>query len=363
MPNDCDVIISGAGIVGSYIAMRLIEETDLEVLVLERTKAIKDDSGIVSTDFLKILPEKKLIEHEINEMQFLSPGGLSFSLKGENPYALITSRERLSKWLRNRIKKNISYEAVQDAAILSDRAEVKTSETRYSAKLLIGCDGTQSLVRKKIGIKDPDIFFGILSRTKPAKGDIKVWLNKHYSPDFFAWSIPQTGEWGTISAQRAGEYFEHFRKKIGFDKAEMRGYPIPVGMLKSCSDRAMLVGEAAGQSKPMTGGGYIFGLRAAQHAIEAAKKAFDANNFTHFLFEKEYHNKWKAELGREIAVQKAARKFYRRLTNRQIDRLFEVAGKHVEKINVEDYDSLSDIWKMMPRSALLKAGLVSLFDF
>lgn len=363
MANDYDVIISGAGITGSYIAMRLLEETDLNVLVLERTKALKDDSGIVSTDFLKFLPQKKLIEHEIQEMKFISPSGLSFSLKGEKPYALITSREKLSKFLRNKIKKNISYENITDIFWPNGKVEVKTGENRYTAKLLVGCDGTNSLVRKKLGFRDPRVFFGILSRTKPAKENVKVWLNKHYSPDFFAWSIPQTGEWGTISEKRAGEYFDHFRSKVGFEKTEMRGYPIPVGFTKSSAERAMLVGEAAGQSKPLTGGGYMFGLRASQYAIEAAKKAFDLGVFSSFFFDKEYHQKWRAELGKEIARQKFARRFYRRLTNRQIDRLFQILGPHVDSVNVEDYDALSEMWKKIPKSALFRAGLASIFDF
>jgi flavin-dependent dehydrogenase len=362
MSNDYDVIISGAGIVGSYIGMRLMEETDLDVLILERTKAMKDDSGIVSADFLKLFPSR-LVEHEIREMNFISPSGLGFSLKGEKPYALITSRERLSKFLRNKIRKNISYESVSEVFWPEGKVEVKTDQSRYTASLLIGCDGTNSLVRRKLGFKDPKIFFGILSRTKPLKGPVRVWLNKHYSPDFFAWSIPQTGEWGTIAEQRAGEYFEHFRNKLGFEKAEMRGYPIPVGAAKSSWDRTMLVGEAAGQSKPLTGGGYIFGLRASQHAISAAKRAFELNVFGKFFFGREYDRKWKKEIGGEIAKQKLARKFYRRLTNRQIDRLFELLGPHIDAAEVTDYDALSEMWKQIPKSSLVKAGIASIFDF
>jgi len=204
---------------------------------------------------------------------------------------------------------------------------------------------------------------GILSRTKPSKDVIKVFLNKHYSPDFFAWEIPQTGEWGTISEKRAGEYFEHFRNRLGFAKTEMRGYPIPLGMTRSASDRAILVGEAAGQSKPLTGGGYMFGMRAAQHAIEATKNAFELDTFSKFFFEKEYGQRWRSELGREIEMQKVARRFYRRLTNRQIDRLFEIAGPHIDKTNVEDYDMLSEMWKQLPKGTLVRAGLASVFDF
>lgn len=362
MAEDYDVIISGAGIAGSYTAMRLREETDLDILVLERTRALKDDSGIVSTDFLKFLP-RRLVEHEVGDMEFLSPSGHSFHLRGEKPYALITSRERLSKWLRGRIKRELSYENVTDVSWSSGRVEVVTDAGRHSASLLIGCDGTNSLIRRKLGFKSPRIFFGILSRTKPSGGEIKVWLNKHFSPDFFAWSIPQTGEWGTICEKRAGEYFEHFRSKVGFERAEMRGYPIPLGVARSAWERTMLVGEAAGQSKPLTGGGYMFGLRAARHAVSAAKKAFELGVFSKFFFEKEYHQKWSRELGREIALQKFARLLYRRLTNRQIDRLFEILGKHIEAAPVEDYDSLSQMWKKIPKGALLQAALASVMDF
>ena len=336
-----------------------LDKLGYDVVLLDKGKDVKEDSGIVSKKFFDHLP-KSLAKHEIKQMDFISPSGKHFSLKGQKPFAWIADRKEVNMQLRKNCKSIISYERVLSLKAGKESAEVVTNENKYSAKLVIGCDGTYSLVRRMLGGKNPRIIYGILTRMKKQKGEIKVYLNKYYSPDFFAWLIPQTGEWGIMSGVNPKDYFEHFGKNENLEKGEVHASPIPMGFTQSSFERAMLVGEAAGQTKPLTGGGYVFGLECGQYAIRTADLCMQQKRYGKEFISSSY-DRWKPKIGKEIKMQLLARRFYRRMTNKQIDNVFDTLGPHTEKLPVKDYDMLSKTFMQVPKLAIMKAALQAVF--
>ncbi|MBI2583437.1 MAG: NAD(P)-binding protein [Candidatus Aenigmarchaeota archaeon] len=354
---DADIIVAGAGMVGCYIAKKL-SDRGYSVTLLEKSKAMKEDSGIVSKRFFRHVP-KKFAMHRIDRMQFVSPSKKTFSLKGRT-FAWVVSRHEVNSHLRKQCKENTSYERILSVNTGKNGAEVKTDENTYSCRLIVGCDGTFSTVRRQLGGKDPRIFFGMLTRTKMQKGSVQVHLNKHYSPDFFGWIIPQTGEWGIMSGTNAKEHFDYFGQKENLEKGEVHGYPIPMGLVQTSYERAMIVGEAAGQTKPLTGGGYVLGLECARHAIKTADLCMQQGNFGREFIVSSY-DRWRMQFAGEIKLQLLARKIYRRMTNKQIDKIFDILGPHAERVEVKDYDLLSKTFMQMPKTAIIKAGLQAIF--
>jgi flavin-dependent dehydrogenase len=344
-----DIIIVGAGVTGCYLAKHLQE--DYDCLVLEKDRKIKlKDSGIVSRRFLDFYP-KKFIAKEINEFEFVAPSGATITLSADKAFAFILKRKQFTEQARSRIKK--SYGKVEGVLIQEDHVEIETDKTIHQAKLVIGCDGANSVVRMGAGIRAPKMVTGIMVKSSSRQSSIRVHVNKYFSPDFYAWELPS--EHGLITAIRPKEYLDYMEKKLGL-YGDRTAYPIPFGLTRSYAHRCLLVGDAASQTKPLTGGGIILGLTAANHAIETAK-AFLGD----YGLLSNYERLWEADFGAELRKQMWLRQKYRNLTNKQIDSLFTSLKPHIEKIHDFDYDHLSKLIKKLPKLTLLKHALGMVF--
>jgi len=351
-----DVIIVGGGVAGSYLASQI--KQDCNVLVIERNKKIMPkDSGIVSTEFDKIFGKKgrNLIKCKIDRMDCVSASGLVYPLQYDKPFAYILKRRKFSKFLRKKGTKNadILYDCVNGISFEDEHVIVKTEANEFRTKVVVGCDGASSVVRNFMGIEQPKLALGIMIKTKQnLEGDINVFFNKYFSPDFFAWIIPQNNEYGMMTAIRPADYFNYFVKNMYLPPGRMYAYRIPYSYTKSYGNRAVLVGDACGQNKPLTGGGIIFSIRAAQHAasvLNAAleKERYDAN------FLAQYEKMWKKDIAWEIEKQFLLRLIYRNLTNAEIDELFKNFGPLLTALNGFDYDRLSGLSKSMSKLKLV----------
>lgn len=347
-----DVIIAGGGVAGCYMASKL---KGLDVLILEKDRKITlKDSGIVSTKIEKFFDVEKFKKTEIKIMECIGPSEGSFFLKSDKPFAYLLKREKFSFFLRREAKKKseIRYEKIEDIEI-KNTVKVRTNKGEHECRLLIGADGASSIVRRKLAIEDPKLVFGIMARTgKKSNEHIRTYFNKRYSEDFYSWVIPPSGEYGLISGKNTNENLEAFRKDFSLKKGKLFPALIPIGYTKSYSNRAILIGDACGMTKPLTGGGIIFSLTACDHAESIVRKAFEKNRFDEKILE-EYEKKWKKDFGREIKKQLMIRNFYKKLTNEKIDKLFKDYGKHIENLREFDYDKFSKARKNLPKFKLL----------
>ncbi len=351
-----DVIIVGGGVAGTYLASKL---GGLNVLLIEKNKnIILKDSGIVSRDFLGFFGEE-LVKDEINRMDAFSPSGRTFILNSRIPFSYIIKRKTFSRLLRTNAQKTseIIYDNVLGVKVYRDRVHVRGVNDTYEGKMVVGADGANSVVRRYARIQRPMLSLGIMVKTKSKlEGNINVFFNKYYSPDFFSWIIPQNNEYGTISSVRPRTYLKHFQREQYLPNGEIYAYMIPTGYVRSYGDRMILVGDACGQNKPLTGGGIVFGLRAAAHAAETIREAFLRNRLDgEFL--KKYESRWKKDFGWEIDKQFLVRMFYRSLSNTDIERLFREMGPHMEVLEGFDYDKLSRSWVKLPKLKMLRLGI------
>ena len=236
-----------------------------------------------------------------------------------------------------------------------------TNKTTHESKMIIGADGATSVVRRSLAISNPLLYTGLFVRTKnPLETKkITVYLNKYLSPDFFSWIIPQNNEYGLITAIRPHDYFEYFKKEMNLPEGLQFSFPIPIGCTKSYSDKAILVGDSCGQTKPLTGGGIIFSLTAAKHAINIINEACEKKRFDK-AFLSEYETLWKNEFKSEIRKQLLIRKIYRKLSNNDIEKAFKDFGPSIENLKEFNYDHFSSSWRSMPKWKLFKFFLTKI---
>ena len=106
---------------------------------------------------------------------------------------------------------------------------------------------------------------------------------------------------------------------------KIQSKPIAQGLLsKTYGDRVLAVGEAAGQVKTTTGGGIFFGLLCSDFAAEVLGARIRENHLSsHGLFE--YEKLWKNAIQKEILVGYYTRKICERLSDSQIESMFQIA--------------------------------------
>lgn len=351
-----DVIIVGGGIAGTVLADKL-NKAGLDVILIERSDKLKKDSGIIATRNLGKAIPRSFIEHRINEMTLVSPFGASAKLRTERPFAYIIDRQKLNKYFLDKIKSFVVHDHVSNIIWEDGFVSAVGDNKTYHGKMIIGCDGANSVIRKKISdhdriVDDGSIIFGVLAFDKIKSSTIHVYFNKLFSTDFFAWTIPQNNEFGLMVGNRPMDFLNHFKKKFGYQLNNVLVYPMTIGCRKSYTDRILLVGESAGQNKPITGGGIDLALVAVEYAFAIITEAFRKNDFS-ADFLKTYHNLWYKDFGNEIRKQMFMRKIYMKLDNEQIDDLFKVVKDGLEKTDyIDDYIELSDLTKKLSYSKL-----------
>ncbi len=266
------VCIVGAGICGSYLAWRLKQAyPEVDIKVFEQKKRLgKPCSGLVSERIWEFIPEnKKLVKNRIKKVKVHYPKK-TVSLWFE-PEMLVFDRPQLDKYvsslaLKEGVKINFGEKVERVFLLKKYKPQVK-AEKLEEFDYLIGCDGANSVVRTSLS-KNSKNRLGILAYGKGVKKYAEVFPTKNG----FAWAIPHNSrqnivEYGVVeNISRASEVFKRFWGKKRLRR--LRSAIIPNSLVFAEHPRVALCGDAAGLTKPWSGGGIIWGLTAAEILVK-----------------------------------------------------------------------------------------------
>ena len=308
-----DVAIVGAGVAGLNCA-RLLAKEGYKIILIEKKKEIGKPSkcaGLVSYRILKLLKmDKDIILNKVRKGIFISKK-FRFELESKKP-VYVLDREKLDKFLFEEVKNFGAIaklgEEFLDLKINKHFVWIKTSKKTYKTKILIGADGAFSKVAKVLKIERPKkILFGLQTTAKGSfnPNEVEVWFD--VAPNFFGWVIPLNEEFariGLAAIKNPNFYFKNFlKKRIGkILKPDTSGIIRPGLIKRSCCERVLVVGDAACQLKPFSGGGIIYSLISSKIAANACKEAIEKNDFNSNFFEIRYEREWRKKL--EFAIIK-----------------------------------------------------------
>ena len=164
---------------------------------------------------------------------------------------------------------------------------------------------------------------------------MEVFLGQHVAPGFFAWLVPTApGQAlaGLLVRRNAQAHLEDFTEwqrkegKIAAVTGDAACWGIPLRPLRrTYRDRVLVVGDAAGQVKPTTGGGIYYALLASEIAGQALSEALADNDLSAARLGA-YQRRWRSLLSRELEVGYAARRIFEALNDQQISSLVRQAA-------------------------------------
>lgn len=253
--------IIGGGICGFYLAWKLSEK-GYQVTLFEKEKEAgikKACSGLFSERILGFIPQsRKLTENRINSVNIYFP---------KKKTRVEFSKEFLAM-NHSELDKTVFKLAQKAGAEIIFNKTIDSLPKGFDR--IIGCDGANSSVREQLGLPNPDFRLGILGfkKEKSKKDYVDVWPLK----EGFIWKIPrgEKVEYGILSnPKRAVRELEGFLKKNNIHLKEREARLVPQGLIIPSSDKITLCGDAAGMTKPWSGGGVVWGLTAAEILLKS----------------------------------------------------------------------------------------------
>jgi len=338
-----DIIVIGAGPAGLYTALRAAEEK-LDVVVLEEHPAVGVPihcTGIVSgeTNRLYKIPEEIVLSRP-SSCQVISPGGHVAQLEDPGEEIAILDRAAFDRALAASV---VDAGGVVRTSCRVDHirngyqfVEVETSEgERLRARaLVLGC-GVTYRFHALLGTRlpAPILHTAQLEVAATPAGPLEVHVGRAVAPEGFAWLVPfRRGERSYLKAGAllrgdASAYLQQFlaRPAVAARLQEVPGEPIrrllPLApAARSYASRVVAVGDAAGLTKPVTGGGIFYSLLSAQLAAETLIEALVENDLSAGRLAA-YETRWQERLMPEIRTSRRFRECLAHLADHEWDRL------------------------------------------
>ncbi|PIZ52428.1 hypothetical protein COY27_00335 [Candidatus Woesearchaeota archaeon CG_4_10_14_0_2_um_filter_33_13] len=322
-----DVIVVGAGPAGSSTAYNCAKKGLKTLLIDQRIKpgTPKQCAEGINEEILKelnIVIKPEWISKKIDSL-IISNYKNNIILKGRRTRGYVLDRKKFDYALVERAKDagaevklgikvlNLKYNTI----ILKDKIEIK-------GKVIVGADGPYSTIGKKSGLGNPKLGCGyqyeISTQNNNHLSSLQMYVDIELENKGYLWIFPKEKSLnvgvGSMEQRNLKAPLDKFVKKLGLENeqvVEINAGQIPLHgpLQKFCNELVLLVGDAAGHTNPLSGGGIpvaIFdGILAAEVIKKHLKDKIPLTNYQQLW--------WQSEFGKATTASLKARRIYLRL--------------------------------------------------
>ena len=373
--EETDVLVVGAGPTG-LIAGREAARRGVNVTVLEEHEEIGVPchcAGLLSIRGLKeigVEPSDEFVQNEVSGAVFHSPSDLTFEIRGREKMTYVVDRVTFDKALARQavsagVELRLGFKAerfLMKKGVVS--GVVGENKETIRAKVVIDAEGSGCRLLKMVDFEKPNPE-GFLQATqlevaevKPDSDLVEIFVGSMVAPKFFLWVIPTGADSARVGLackdRKRYNLLKNFvENKLGKHRttAVRAGCVITSGpSARTCHDGVIIVGDAAGQTKPTTGGGVVTGGICASIAGEVAAEAVLKDDPSAGFLRK-YEDLWRRRLGREFSLMLLARKILNRLSDDTIDGIFKEIVKSRLQGAIEEEGDIDFQSKVLRRLA------------
>lgn len=361
-----DVVVIGAGPAGSMSALASAKQ-GVSVLMVEKRQEIGSPvrcaEGVSKRPLAELVDiDPKWICAEIKGGRIFAPNGnfITVDLPSsglvlerkvfDRDLAMLSAKAGADVWVKSRaidvIKENGKIAGVIVRRIDGDYA--------IKAKVVIAADGVESQVGRWAGIKtyskpeDIDTCAQYLITgidIDPNYCDFHI--GNQIAPRGYAWVFPKgkdtanvgIGIGGHLGNEIAISYLDKFVKaKFGRNapiiSSVFGSVPVAGTLSEIVLDGLMIVGDAAHQNDPISGGGIINAMIAGNIAGEVASKAIKSGDTSRSSLI-EYEKRWHKRIGRTFRHLKIIREGVLKLNDKSLNDLADVLAKSKKRTMIE----------------------------
>ena len=358
-----DVVVVGAGPAGNYAAITMAEK-GLDVAVFDSREEIGNKlcTGIVGDDCVALFPpDGDVIHRKISSAKLHSPKGNSYSIKDGTFSAWVLDRRAYIKDMSSQAERlGVCYligDRVTEVDIRSDWVLVRTSKQfTVRARGILICSGFGTNIATQAGITLPSnrkFLQGSQVLVRMSERDsVEVFIEGQEYPGAFSWLVPTYDDYGLLGAiyrpndanPMPRRFSEMSMEKGNVEKiGKVENWGIPIGPIsKTFEDRVLLAGDAAGFTKPTTGGGIFYAMISGQLAAGTMVEAAIANDFS-AEFLKRYQDRWTHEFSDELLVGMIARDLIEMLDDKILEQLINRFAADIQ-MDLMRHGTLSFDW-------------------
>lgn len=330
MRNAYDCIVVGGGPGGAWAAKHAAEN-GANVLLLEKDREIGTPvrcAEAVGEKGLKTVvePQQNWISNIIEGIVFVSPDGREVVIDSGEERGYMLDRRIFDYDLVQMatthgvevLTKAYVYDVIKpNGAVQGVRVQHMGERCEIHAKVVIGADGVESRIgrwaglRTNIKMKDMESCIQMtLSNIEVDPKYIYCYLGQEVAPGGYLWVFPKNDRVANIGLGISGEYarYKSAQKYLKqfidkhFPNAAVLytvagGVPCATTLKKIVANGLMLVGDAAHQVNPVSGGGIATAMIAGQIAGRVAAKAIAEDNVTEMRLS-QYARDWQEAQGR-----------------------------------------------------------------
>lgn len=390
MKDEYDVIVVGGGPAGSITA-RTAAEKGCDVLLIEKRQEIGDPvrcgegcSKDTITPFIDLDP--RWVSAEVEGARVFAPDGTLIPMGQDSSRpGIVLERKIFDRVLAQSASKAGAEVVVKTSAtallkndgfISGIKARSFGEEFEIKSKIVVGADGIESKVGRWAGIdtslrlKDVETCAQFLMTDIDINPDFcDFFVGNTIAPGGYAWVFPKGKNMANVGVGVVGSRANEMKPIDCLNKFVRERFPdgkaieliigaVPLSgsIEKTVTNGLLLVGDAARQSDPITGGGIYNSLNCAKIAGNVIAEAASKNDYSAKMLNK-YEKVWRATIGKSIDKNYRVKELFMKMTDQQLNDL----AHSLKGVKFNEMGTLSLIKQLVKHNPKILFGLRSLF--